>query len=89
MANRVVPLISRWRPLALSPRLSILLLSMSSMLCFLHEFCRQMLTSVILFIRLLESVLSVSVEKITTVSGLISLINDLRSIRLFVTSSAE
>ena len=54
----------------------------------LHEFCRQMLTSVTFFIRLLESVLSVSVEKITTVSGLISLINDLGSIRLFVTSSA-
>ena len=47
---------------------------------FLHEFCRQMLTSVTLFIRLLESVLSVSVEKITTVAELISLINDLRSI---------
>ena len=44
------------------------------MLCFLHEFCRQMLTSVTFFIRLLESVLSVSVEKITAVSGLISLI---------------
>ena len=59
------------------------------MLCFLHEFCRQMLTSVTLFIRLIESVLSVSVEKMTAASGLISLFNDLRSIRLFVTSSTE
>ena len=53
------------------------------------NFCRQMLTLVTLFIRLLESVLNVSVEKMTTVSGLISLITDLRSIRLFATSSAE
>ena len=81
MANRVAPLTLRWRPLALSPHLSMLLLSTRSMLCFLHEFCTQMLTSVILFITLLESVLSVSVEKTTTVSGLISLINDLRSSR--------